>query len=82
MFVVDDLLIRPFVGLIETLHALAADERREAIENELKENRLLYEIGERNEEEYEQRRVILEEELEIAEQAQERLAGKQIEVRR
>ncbi len=82
MFVIDDLLIRPLVGLLDTLHTLAMDERREALEDALKENRLLYEVDEIDREEYEQRRDALEAELELAEQAHERLERRTIEVRR
>ena len=47
----------------------------------IKENQLLYEIGERSEEEYRERREELELELEVAEQARDNLSGR-VEVKR
>ena len=82
MFIIDDLLLRPLVGLLDTLHTLAMDERREELEDALKENRLLYEIGEIDREEYERYRDILEAELELAEEAHEQLQRRSIEVQR
>lgn len=83
MFIIDDLLIRPFVSILDALHTLAVNEMYdiEEIQNELKENRLLYELGERSEEEYERRKWELEMELETAEMAHEQLRQKTIEVR-
>ena len=82
-FIVDDLLVRPFVSILDALHALAVQELYdvEEIRDEMKENRLLYELGERSEAEYERERRRLEEELEIAEQAREQLRNKTIQVR-
>jgi hypothetical protein len=83
MFILDDLLIRPFVSILDALHTLAMNELYdvEEIQNQLKENQLLYELGERSEAEYEERRRELEEELEIAEAAHEQLNNKTIEVK-
>lgn len=83
MIVVDDLLFKPFVSLTDILHTLALSEMYdvEAIQNDLKENQLLYEIGERSEAEYVRRREELEDELELAEEVHEELMSKQIEVR-
>lgn len=83
MFILDDLLIKPFVSILDALHTLAMNEVYdvEEIQNQLKENQLLYELGERSEAEYEERRRELEEELEIAEAAHEQLNNKTIEVR-
>lgn len=83
MFILDDLLIKPFVSILDALHTLAMNELYdvEEIQNQLKENQLLYELGERSEAEYEERRRELEEELEIAEAAHEQLNNKTIEVR-
>lgn len=83
MFVLDDLLFRPFVGIVDALHTLALDELYdvEAIEDELKENRLLYELGDRSEAEYERRKEELEEELEIAREVHEELTSGRIEVK-
>lgn len=82
-FIVDDLLVRPFVSILDALHALAVQELYdvEEIRDELKENQLLYELGERSEAEYERRRRELEAELEIAEEAREQLRDKSIQVR-
>lgn len=82
MIVVDDLLLRPFVSILDAVHTLALAElyNVEEIENELKENQLLYEVGERSESEYEQRKEELEEELELAETVHEELRNKQIRV--
>ena len=82
MIVLDDLLVRPFISILDAIHTLAVSEAYdiEEIENELKENQLLYELGERPESEYERRRQELEEELEIAEMAHEQLRSKQISV--
>ncbi len=83
MIVIDDLLVRPFVSIIDAIHTLALSEMYdiEGLENDLKENQLLYELGELSEEEYERRKLELEEELEIAKQVHQELRNKQIEVR-
>jgi hypothetical protein len=82
MFILDDLLIKPFVSILDALHTLAMNELYdvEAIQDDLKENQLLYELGERSESEYEERRRELEEELEIARAAHEQLRNKTIEI--
>lgn len=84
MFILDDLLIRPFVGIVDTLHTMALNEMYdlEAIEDDLKENQLLYELGERSEEEYRRRKDELEEELEVARDVHERLTSGRVEVKR
>ncbi|WP_049924579.1 gas vesicle protein GvpF [Halopiger djelfimassiliensis] len=83
MFVLDDLLFRPFVGIVDALHTMALDELYdiESLEDELKENQLLYELGERSEAEYQRRKAELEEELEIAREVHERLSSGRIEVK-
>ncbi|WP_207587678.1 gas vesicle protein GvpF [Halomontanus rarus] len=83
MFILDDLLFRPFVGVIDALHTIALDELYdlEGLEDELKENQLLYELGERSEEEYEREKERLEEELEIAREVHEELASGRVEVK-
>lgn len=83
MIVVDDLLVRPFISILDAIHTLALSELydTEELENELKENRLLYELGERSEETYEQRREELEEQLEVAREVHQQLQNKQIQVR-
>lgn len=82
MFLVDDLLVKPFLSLLDILHTMALDEMydTDAIQDDIKENRLLYEIGERSEEEYQQRKQELETQLEMAQQIQEQMRGR-IEVK-
>ncbi|SNR69934.1 gas vesicle protein GvpG [Halorubrum vacuolatum] len=83
MFLIDDLLIRPFFSLLDILQTMALDEMYDTseIRDNIKENRLLYEIGERSEEEYQTRKQELEAQLEVAEQIQAQL-GSRIEVKR
>ena len=78
MILVDDLLVRPFVGFLEILHDMAIEEAYdvEAIRDEIKENRLLYEIGDRPEAEYVERKAELEEQLDVAQEAHEQLSGR------
>ncbi len=84
MFVLEDLLLRPFVGIVDAIHAIALEELYdvEAIQDELKENQLLYELGERPQAEYEATKATLEEELEVAREARTRLSSGRIEVKR
>ena len=84
MFVLDDLLIRPLVSIVDVLQTMALSEMYDvgAIQDELKENQLLYEIGERPREEYEERKRELEEELELAERVHEELSSGKVEVKR
>ena len=84
MFILDDLLFRPFVGIVDALHSIALDELYDldALEDELKENQLLYELGERSEGEYLERNEELEEEIEIAREVHERLSSGRVEVKR
>lgn len=81
--IVDDLLVRPFFQMLESLQAIAMNELYdiEDIRDRMKENQLLYEMGERDEAEYQRRRSELEAELEVAEQAHDQLSDKSIEVR-
>jgi hypothetical protein len=83
MIIVDDLLVRPFFSILNSIHALALEELydAEAIRDDIKENQLLYDLGERSEDEYERRKTELEAELRVAEMAREQLSGKQIQVR-
>ncbi|ELY51746.1 gas vesicle protein GvpF [Natronolimnohabitans innermongolicus] len=83
MFILDDLLIRPFVGIVDTLHTMAINEMYdlEALEEDLKENQLLYELGERSEAEYRERKAEIEAEIEIARDVHERLASGRVEVK-
>lgn len=82
-FILDDLLIRPFVGLLNVLHDMSIRELYdvEEIRNRLKETQLLYELGELEEAEYREQRAALQEELEEAEAAHERLSDKVVVAR-
>ncbi len=82
MILVDDLLIKPFVSLLDVLHAMVLEELHdiEAIRDDIKENQLLYELGERSEAEYERRKAKLETSLQVAEQVHEKLIDGNIEV--
>jgi len=83
MLLLDDLLVRPFVSILEAIHSMAISERYDTTElkNRIKENRLLYELGERSRSEYEQRNSRLRTQLEIAREAREQTRGK-VEVMR
>jgi ABC-type uncharacterized transport system ATPase subunit len=83
MLIFDDLLIRPFVSLLDILHTMALDQTYDtsAIRDELKENQLLYEIGERPEAEYRRRKQELERKLSMAEEIQEQMRDR-IQVKR
>jgi ABC-type uncharacterized transport system ATPase subunit len=83
MIVLDDLLVKPFVSLLDILQTMALEEMYdvEGIREDLKENQLLYEIGERSEGEYRERKTELEEQLELAEQVREELTSGKIEVK-
>jgi predicted nuclease with TOPRIM domain len=82
MLIVDDLLVRPFFSLLDILHSMTLRELydTEALRDELKENELLYEIGERSRAEYEAERERIESELEAAEELEEQISGR-IEVK-
>lgn len=82
MILVDDLLLKPFVSLLDILHAMVLDELHDmgAIRDEIKENQLLYELGERPESEYERKKGKLEAELQVAEEVHEKLISGNIEV--
>lgn len=83
MLLVDDLLITPFMGLLNTLRMTALEELYdiESIRDDIKENQLMYEIGERTEAEYESRKAELERELELAERVHEELEDR-VQVKR
>jgi ABC-type uncharacterized transport system ATPase subunit len=78
MFLVDDLLVKPFFSLLDIMHTMALDEMydTDAIRDEIKENRLLYEMGDRSEEEYQQRKQELDTQLEMAQQIKEQMRGR------
>ena len=84
MFVLDDLLFRPFISLLDTLQTMALHEMYDvqAIQDDIKENRLLYELGERDREEYERRDEELREDLEFAERVHRELRSGKVEVKR
>ena len=84
MFVIDDLLFKPLVSLLDALHTMALDEMYdiEGIRDEIKENRLLYELGERSRGEYERRDEELHEQLAVAERVHEELISGKVEVKR
>jgi hypothetical protein len=68
MLILDDVLVKPFFSVLDILHTLALGEMydMESIQDNIKENQLLYEIGERSKAEYEERKRELEVELEMA----------------
>ncbi len=78
MFLVDDLLLRPIIMVGNVIHSMAIEELYdvEAIRDDIKENRLLFEIGDRSEDEYERRREELRTQLEVAREARETLTNK------
>ncbi|GGJ05391.1 protein gvpG [Halobellus salinus] len=78
MFIIDDLLVKPFLSLVDIIHTMALDEMydTDAIRDDIKENRLLYEVGERSEDEYQRRKQELEIQLELAQQIQEQMRGR------
>lgn len=82
MILIDDLLLKPFVSLLDVLHAMVLEELHDAgaIRDEIKENQLLYELGERPEAEYESQKSKLEAELQVAEEVHEKLINGNIEV--
>ncbi|WP_338727018.1 gas vesicle protein GvpG [Haladaptatus sp. DJG-WS-42] len=83
MLLVDDLLFRPLVSILNAIHTVALTELydTDAIRDQLKEARLLYELGDLQQAEYEARKDALEAELERAKRAHERLGGR-VEVKR
>ncbi|KTG10953.1 protein gvpG [Haloprofundus marisrubri] len=82
MFIIDDLLIRPFVTIADTLHTMAVKEVYDVgtIQDELKETRLLYELGELDRETYETRSEQLREDLELAKEMQQKLLSGNVQV--
>jgi hypothetical protein len=78
MFIIDDLLLRPIIAVGNVIHSMAIEEMYdvEAIRDDIKENRLLFEIGDRSEDEYERRREELRTQLEVAREARETLTNK------
>lgn len=68
-------LREPVFSLLDILQTMALDEMYDtkSIRDDIKENQLLYEVGERSDEEYQQRKQALESQLEMAEQVQEQM---------
>lgn len=68
MFLIDDITIGPMVSLFKYLRDFALMEMYDPgkLNDRMKENRLLYELGEITREEYEQTNAQLVEKLEIA----------------
>lgn len=83
MFILDDILVKPFTSILDILHTMALNELYDTAEirDGLKENQLLYEIGERSKAEYEERKQELELQLEMAEQIKSQMSDR-IEVKR
>ena len=89
MFLIDDLLLRalglslkPFdlIWILELMRDYALKEKYniKAITNKIKENRLLFEIGEITEEDYNEKHEILVEELEKAKEVIEKISNVKI----
>ncbi|ERG98263.1 MAG: gas vesicle protein G [Haloquadratum sp. J07HQX50] len=78
MLLIDDLLIRPFISLVEIIQNMALDEMydTEKIRDELKENQLLFELGERSESEYRQTKEKLETQLKLADEVRSQMSSK------
>jgi hypothetical protein len=78
MLLVDDLLLRPIIMVGNVIHSMAIEEMYdvEAIRDDIKENRLLFEIGDRSEEEYERQQEELRTQLDVAREARETLDSK------
>ena len=89
MFLIDDLLLRslglsikPFdmIWYLELMRDYALKEKYniKRINNQIKENRLLFEIGEIKEDEYKEKHTLLLEELEKAKEVIEKLSDVRI----
>ena len=83
VFILDDLLLRPIISVANVIHSMAIEELYDVqgIQDEIKENRLLFEIGDRDVEEYERRQDELRTQLDVAREARATLSGK-VEVKR
>ena len=91
MFFVDDLLLRslgislPGLDLIWTMEQIQKFARKELynpekIKNQLKENRLLYEFGEKSREDYEKTNSELMRKLKLAEKAEDMNLSMRIDI--
>lgn len=85
MFIIDDLILRAFglsmkpfdmIWMMELMRDYALKEKYniKRINNQIKENRLLFEIGEITEKEYKEKHELLLEELKKAEEITENLS--------
>jgi ABC-type uncharacterized transport system ATPase subunit len=83
VFILDDVLVKPFFSVLDILHTLALGEMydTESIRDDIKENQLLYEIGERPKAEYKKRKRELEAEMEMAKLIQSQMRDR-MEVKR
>lgn len=90
-FIIDDMVLRqlglsipPFdmIWLMETIRDFAIREAYdpEKILDQIKENRMLYELGENSREEYERTKARLQEDLKMAERAREINLGRRIDI--
>ncbi|WP_224447733.1 gas vesicle protein GvpG [Haloprofundus salilacus] len=82
MFILDTLLVKPLMTIADTLHTMAVNEVYDvgAIQDQLKETRLLYELGELDRETYETRSEELRDDLELAEEMQQKLLSGNVQV--
>jgi hypothetical protein len=76
MFLIDDFVM--WISELMTDYALKEKYNIKNINNQIKENRLLFEIGEMTEEEYKEKRELLLEELEKAKEVMEKLSNVEI----
>lgn len=78
MLLVDDLLVKPFLSILDIVQTMALNELFDVaeIKDDIKENRLLFEIGERDREAYDRRKRELENRLELAGEIRKQMSGR------
>jgi hypothetical protein len=78
MLLVDDFLIKPFLSILDILHSMALREVYDvaSLKEDIKENQLLFELGERTKDEYETKKLELESQLNLAEAVHEQISGR------
>jgi type II secretory pathway component PulL len=78
MILVDDLLITPFLSILDIVQTMALNELYdlEQLQDDRKENQLLFEIGERDRETYERRKAELEAQIEAARRVRSQVQGR------
>lgn len=78
MLLVDDFLIKPFSSILDILHSMALREVYDvaSLKEDIKENQLLFELGERTKDEYETKKLELESQLNLAEAVHEQISGR------